>query len=213
MRSEATAASEVSSSRSSSENGRTKARESSEIMPSGPSSSNSGAAIRLLTPDIRIEAAVPNFESAGNVADERRLLLLDHLFEQRARHHRLAHRAGRAARDGVLVLALGRAEDEDPFFRLEGAERLVHDQLQQLVELHRLGERVVDLVQQLEARRAPLQRLGVVLRRDLSRQRLAQQRVGALKTDWPGATEEIDEPGVRFETDDFDSLPRSVITL
>jgi hypothetical protein len=65
IRSEATAASEVSSSRSSSENGRTKARESSEIIPSGPSSSNSGAAIRLRTPDIRIEAAVPNFESAA----------------------------------------------------------------------------------------------------------------------------------------------------
>jgi len=39
MRSEATAPSEVSSSRSSSVNGRTKARESSAIMPSGPVSS------------------------------------------------------------------------------------------------------------------------------------------------------------------------------
>ncbi len=106
---------------------------------------------------------MPEALVGGDVADQRRLALLDHLLVQGAREKRFGARARGAPRGGPPVAAGGVAQHDDALLRAEGLPGAVEDQLEELGQGHRAPERAVDLVQHLQAFRVAPQRFGVEL--------------------------------------------------
>ena len=147
----ATEASETSSSRSASVNCRTRSARREHDDPRTPSGVSSGAATTLRTPAIRMLAACAKRSSLRRVEHQRRQPARAHLAHQAAREEELVRREPRGPGHRVRELAVRTEQEHRRLLRPELTEDAVEDHVEQRVARRRLGERAVDVVEQVEA--------------------------------------------------------------